>query len=411
VPARLASSIALPLLVATAIYLLVGASTGTRLGKTGDPSVFIVPGDQYAGNGDLLPPGTHIFEDSTGYDGQFFFYFAQDPLLTGTVATRDQLSSPHVDAVAYRYQRILLPVLGWLTSWGEPRVLKWTLPLINLLAVLGAGFLLARFLAARGRSPWLSLVYMTSVTVAVGVVFDLADPLAASLFVAGVVWWLDDRAAPAIAAFSACLLARELYLIPVATVVLLELIRGRRQALHWLVPLVVFGAWQAYLRLAFTARVTPAQAERPSIVPLLGAARKLRDVLNLDVLGSANWELLFVTLLLLIPLFFLVRSVALVVAARASRGFPDREQLLPVVGLATVAVLPFLTVALWGYIPSYARYGAPAAGMLVLVYAVSQDRVARLLMVALVALTLTNPVVALLPIKHGPVINAAELAP
>jgi hypothetical protein len=49
--------------------------------------------------------------------------------------------------------------------------------------------------------------------------------------------------------------------------------------------------------------------------------------------------------------------------------------------------------------------------MLVLVYAVSQDRVARLLMVALVALTLTNPVVALLPIKHGPVINSAELAP
>ena len=81
------------------------------------------------------------------------------------------------------------------------------------------------------------------------------------------------------------------------------------------------------------------------------------------------------------------------------------------VGLATVVVLPFLTVALWGYIPSYARYGAPAAGMLVLVYAVSQDRVARLLMVALVALTLTNPVVALLPIKHGPVVNAAELAP
>jgi hypothetical protein len=368
-----------PLLVALVAYLVIGASAGTQLGKTGDPSVFIVPGEQYA-NAELLPPDTYV-HPQTGYDGQLFFYLAQDPL-----------------------QRILLPALGWLTSWGNPSVLEWTLPLINLVAVLGAGFLLARFLAARGVSPWLSLVYMLSIGVSAGVVFDLADPLAASLFVAGVVWWLEDEPLPAIAALTACLLARELYVIPVAVVVALELLRHRRLA--WLLPLVVFGAWQIYLRLALASPVTPEEAERPSVVPLLGAYRKLREVLERDWLGAANWEVLFVLLLLLMPALFLVRSAGPVAEALRSRALPSRERLLPVVALASVATVPFLTVALWGYIPSYARYSAPAAGMLVLLYAVTRDRAARYLMVALMALTLTNPIVALFPISHGTAVEA-----
>ena len=218
---------------------MLGASVGTKIGKTGDPGALIVPGDMFA-SPELLPPDTYVYENSGGYDGQLFFYIAQDPLANGKVARRDQIDSPHVDAVAYRYQRILFPALGWLTSWGHPRVLEWTMPLINLLAVLGAGFLLARFLVARGHSPWLSLVYMLSLGVSVGVVFDLADPLAASLFVAGVVWWLEGRTAPAVVVLAACLLARETYVIPVFAIAALELLRSRRQGLVWLAPLLVW---------------------------------------------------------------------------------------------------------------------------------------------------------------------------
>ena len=226
------------------VYVVIGVSAGTKIGRTGDPAALIVPGDMFAAP-DLLPHDAYVYPHSTGYDGQLFFYLAQDPFLSGKVASRDQIMSPHIGWVAYRYQRILFPLLGWATSAGDPEVLQWTLPLINLLAVLGAGFLLARFLAARGRSPWLSLVYMLSLGVTIGFVFDVADPLAASLFVAGVIWWLDDRRWPAIAALTACLLARELYLIPVATVVALELLRHRGRAPAWLIPLAVFGAWQA----------------------------------------------------------------------------------------------------------------------------------------------------------------------
>jgi hypothetical protein len=295
------------------------------------------------------------------------------------------------------------------TSEGDPSVLQWTLPLINLAAVLAAGFLLARFLAARGRSPWISLVYMLSLGVTVGFRYDVADPLAASLLVAGVIWWLDGKEGAAIAALTACLLARETYVIPVAALVGLELLRRRGRAPAWLIPLAVFGAWQLYLRLALASPVTPDAAERPSAVPLLGAARKLREVLQTDWLGPANWEVLFVALMLLLPAYFLVRSISTADRAWRARWVPDRERLLPVVALASVATVPFLTVALWGYIPSYARYGAPAAGMLVLLYAVTRDRVAAYLMIALMALTLTNPVLALFPTSHAAQVEVPQL--
>ena len=389
-----------PLVVAFAVYLVVGASVGTQVGRTGDPAALIVPGQRWVAP-ELLPPNAHVFPGA-GYDGQFFFYLAQDPLLTGKVASRDKLTSEHVDAIAYRYQRILLPALGWLTSWGHPRLLEWTLPMINLFAVLGAGFLLARFLAARGRSPWLALVYMLSLGVLAGFANDLADPLAASLFVAAVVWWLEERPAAAIAALTGCLLARELYLIPVVAVIALELLRRRKAGIPWLIPLAVFGAWQIYLRAAMASPVVPEYAARPSPVPLLGAARKVKAVLGSDYVGAANWELLFVALLLLLALYFAVRSLPVLDWARRARALPDRERLLPLVALASVATVPFLTKELWNYIPSYARYGAPAAGMLVLLYAVSRDRPARALMLALMVLTLTNPVVALLPVSNGP---------
>lgn len=392
---RSAPAWAWPILAALLVYLVVCASVGTKVGRTGDPAAMIVPGAMFVDTA-LLPPNAYVFQGS-GYDGQFNFYLAQDPLLTGKAAHRNRKTAHDIDHIAYRYQRILLPALGWLTSWGHPRVLEWTLPMINLVAVLAAGFLLARFLALRGRSPWLSLVYMLSIGVVVGVTNDLADPLAASLFVAGAIWWVEERPALAIAALTACLLARELYLIPVASVIALELLLRRRRALAWLIPLVVFGAWQVYLRLALASPVVPSDAARPSPIPLLGAAQKIHAVLASDYIGPANWELLFVALMLAIPLYFVVRSLLVVGWARHARTLPTREGLLPVVALASVATVPFLTKDLWNYIPSYARYGAPAAGMLVLLYAVSRDRALRALMLALMLLTLTNPVVALLP--------------
>ena len=391
-------SLLLPLLFAGLAYGLIDYGVGLHAGRKGDPTYFIKAGRPFLAP-NLLPPDPFI-ESSTGYDGQFFFYLSQDPLLNGKAASRDAATSPHIDSVPYRYQRILLPGLGWLTSWGDPSVLQWTLPLINLIAVLAATYLLAGFLRARGRSPWIAVVFALSIGMVVGVVNDLSDPLAAALFVAGLVWWLERRTVPAVVVLAACLLARETYLLPVALICLSELVRTRgRGALPWLIPLGVFGVWQLYLRLALTGSPT-AGAAKPSIVPLLGAARKVREVLREDVLGAANWELLFIGLLLAIVAFFAVRSAEVTRAVLRTRSWPSREQLMPVVALATLVLVPFLTLELWRNTLSYTRYGAPAAGLLLLAYAIRHDRWSGGLLLSVAALSLTNPVVPLLPNKQ-----------
>jgi hypothetical protein len=261
-------SLVLPLLITVAVIGVMGYSNGRSVGRAGDPTYFIHAGQKYFAP-NLLPADPFV-ETDTGYDGQFFFYLAQDPLLNGKAASRDQGTSEHIDNVPYRYQRILLPVLGWVASaGGDPDLLQWTLPLINLLAVLGATFLLAQFLRARDLPAWVALAFPTSIGVLIGVFNDLSDPLAASLFVAGVVWWLDDRTRPALVALTGCLLARELYSIPVLVIGLVEVVRGGRRGLVWLLPTALLGVWQVVLRLMLTGSPTD-DAHKPSIVPLRG---------------------------------------------------------------------------------------------------------------------------------------------
>ncbi len=406
--ARLGRSLALPLLAVLIAYLVVGYSAGRPAGKAGDPSYFIHAGQNYLAP-DLLPEDSFI-DNENGYDGQFFFYIAQDLLLDGRAATRDQAQSDHIDNVPYRYQRILLPLAGWLTSAGDPDVLVWTLPLVNLLAVLGATFLLSRVLARHGRSPWIALGFALSLGVMVGVVNDLSDPLAASLLVAGVVWWLEGRTAPAVLALTAALLARELYVIPVVVIAAVELLRRPRSALPWFVPLGVLAAWQAYLRVALAAPPTDGAAS-PSLVPLLGAARKGGEVLNNDILGAANWELAFVGILLLTTLAFAVASAGPVARVIRERRIPSRAELVPVVALASLLLIPFLTQALWRNVPSYSRYAAPATGMLVLLHALRGTRWTAWLLAGFAALTVTNPVVAMLPTLHPFQVRPAPGAP
>jgi len=70
----------------------------------------------------------------------------------------------------------------------------------------------------------------------------------------------------------------------VASVIALELLLRRRRALAWLIPLVVFGAWQVYLRLALASPVVPSDAARPSPIPLFVATAPIdpKQVRNLQ---------------------------------------------------------------------------------------------------------------------------------
>ena len=180
-----------------------------------------------------------------------------------------------------------------------------------------------------------------SIGVLVGVFNDVSDPLAAALLVMGVIWWLDGRtAAAAIAALAACLLARELYMLPVAVLAVAELWSGRgAPASCGSIPLACSRPGRG-TSASPSRRAPPRAATARRAVPLRGMFQKARDVLREDVIGAANWEIAFLAFVLACWVYFAVRSLA---ALRRLDRAPSREELLPLVGLGALFLFPFLT--------------------------------------------------------------------
>ncbi len=397
---RLAHHAIAPVLVAAALYLLWGYSYGEQHQRAGDPGEFIHPGSAFGAPARILPRHVTVYPGS-GYDGQTVFYIALDPFLSKGY-------DRYLDQPAYRYQRIFLPMLGWLTSFGNPDVLKWSLPAINLLAILLSGFMLARFLAAKGRSVWWALAYMLSCGLAVAFLNDVNDALATSLLLTGVIFWLERRTATAVLFLSLTVLARETALPAVAVIALLEIYRFRRRALAWLIPVGVGLAWQAYVSTLF-AHDQFHNVGRPGLVPFAGAVDKLKAVANLDVVGAANWETMYVAMLV-------VASLLLILYAAKDlpqlRSHDDPPVILP--GFTYGVLVLFLSAGLWSDPSGFPRYAAPLAAFLVLDYAIARRRLPALLATAMLSLTFLNPLFALLPDKLGAVVqnpNAPAVSP
>ncbi len=123
-------------------------------------------------------------EDGTeGYDGQFNYYIALEPD-PDTVASR-------LDVPAYRYQRILYPILARVLGFADPAIIPWTLIGINLIAHTVGTALMAIYLTRRGLSGWYALSYGLWVGLVGPVGLDLSEALAYGLVVAA--WLLLDR--------------------------------------------------------------------------------------------------------------------------------------------------------------------------------------------------------------------------
>src|SRR5215216_5478354 len=91
------------LLSVVIVVLVYAAVLGTALAPAGfNPLVFARIGRDY--RAEQFWDQSPLVEEGAGYDGQFFYYIARDPLLRHADAAS-------FDVLHYRYQRILLPVL------------------------------------------------------------------------------------------------------------------------------------------------------------------------------------------------------------------------------------------------------------------------------------------------------------
>jgi hypothetical protein len=217
--------------------LVTGAYIGTRLiFNEFDPLALAEIGSRYA---QLDPTG------EPGYDGQFSFYVARDPV--------PRTVGPFLDVPAYRYQRILYPLLARALAFGRQAVIPWALIGVNWIAhglgTLGVCWILDR----RGHRPRYGLIYGLWVGLVAAVGLDLHEPLAYALVVCA--WVMKEKRHHHLFAFCLVLslFAKETTLLFWAAGVAATL-RDRAQRNAGAILLfggLMYAAWQVWLWQAF----------------------------------------------------------------------------------------------------------------------------------------------------------------
>ncbi len=313
-----------PWMVVLLLALVYVGLTLARYG--GDHLMFALVGTRYSR---FDPHGTQ------GYDGQFAYYIARDPL-GGWL---------HCDAPAYRYQRILYPLLAWALALGRPEMVGWTLIALNVAALAGGTYFTEQLLAVQGVSRWYALAYGLYGGLVAGLRLDLTEPLAYGLVQAGLWAWrrrgdkgTGGRGGGWLLALAA--LTKETALIATAGLLLyLALERRWREAMRLgLAVGVPFALWQTVLWVwlggpgvgAGGAMATPFEW-----LPFAGLGR----------VATVSWPVFWLLLAIEGPLFVLPTVWALIVSARdLLRG---RRHPWVTLLLLQAIVLPFLPFSTW----------------------------------------------------------------
>lgn len=160
----------------------------------------------------LLEKGENLQIYDAGYDGQFFYQIAFDPLLTdpGAITCTDQSC---MDYPAYRYRRIAFPLLANVVSAGDPGLFPMTMTYLILLSSFAGAFFLARVAQSHDRSPYFGLLYAIVPAVLFSLRFALPESIAAATLIACFYFFSRERYALSAVCSAFSLLTRETGLV------------------------------------------------------------------------------------------------------------------------------------------------------------------------------------------------------
>ncbi|MCI0520883.1 MAG: hypothetical protein L0Z70_11600 [Chloroflexi bacterium] len=196
-----------------------------------------------------------------GYDAQWYYAIALDPFG----------AAENLDMPAYRYQRILFPLLARVFSLGQTEGIPWAMLAINLLAGAGAAGLLAGMLRDRGASPWFGLVFPLSAGSLLAIRMDLLEPLALALGLAG--WLACERRKwlPAWLFFALAGLTKEAALVFPLAAAIGQFSQGdRRRALFLFSSAAAYIVWFLFLQWRLGTSAGAMLASTPEWIPFRG---------------------------------------------------------------------------------------------------------------------------------------------
>ncbi len=253
-----------PWLVVTFLCLLYVSVV--IIANKGDSLALVTIGTQFSEGIPEAQGGTE------GYDGQFGYYIARDP------AT----AAEFIDVPAYRFQRILLPGIGWTLSLGNATLIPWIFLIVGVISLAVGTGLLEYLLREHGVSRWYALAYGLTVGIFGSVRLSLPEPLAYALILGGIVLFRQERWWWSAILFALAALARETTLLIPAGLGLYLLMQRRWQKaiLFGAITLLPFAIWQGilYTQLgSFGIGSGGAQATGFEIIPFMGVIRIITE--------------------------------------------------------------------------------------------------------------------------------------
>lgn len=301
----------------------------------GDITRFILVGRHFA-TPSQLPRGVAV-APTYGYDGQFFYRLALNPVNFSHIAYGIRVDQP------YRYMRIGYPWLTWLVSFGQHVLVPVILVVINIVAIGAIGYLGGMFARQGGRHALAGLVLPAYFGLLTSLSRDTAEPLAAACLLGGLLAIRARRPVLAGLLLAYGALTRESVMVAVAAVAIVDFIgvirrrrsvRPGRDDLAWALPAAAFVAWQVVVRVAVGRFPLLVDANgntgSPFITPLKAVEHNLTHI-NLH--HFEQYDLWFTELAILILL-----AVAALLCLRSTDA-PVHERLALVLYMVEICVV------------------------------------------------------------------------
>jgi hypothetical protein len=258
--------------VVTGLAGLCFAGLRLAMAARGNVAAFAVVGADDA-HRRRLPHGVPVIPGA-GYDGEFYYRLALDPLAWGHWAFGITLDS------VYRIERISYPALAWLVAGGHRSFVPTTMILVNVAALGALGGFGAAFAREVGRPPIWGLVFAGYWGLLWSVARDLTEVVTAAAIVGGLVALRRRQPLLAALALSVAVLSRESVLVLLGALCVARLRKWvesgpSRLDLSWAIPALLFCAWQGAV-YAGTGELALAASRGSNVgVPFVGFARAL----------------------------------------------------------------------------------------------------------------------------------------
>lgn len=217
-------------------------------------------------------------------DPQSFRLVAEAPFGKGTQIESDPDVATH--GVAYRYGRILFPVLAWMLALGRSGLVPWSLPVVGALSFAACAAVAATLCRDVSQPCERGLVVAGVPTLLAATVLVYAEPLAMALMLGVFLTYLRERKGWSAVLAAGLVLSREVLVLALLPIAWSEWRSGHRSRLLLgaataLGPFAVWASW-VRIRVGEWPFLDPSESRR--------AAVGLPPAALLQVIREANGE-------------------------------------------------------------------------------------------------------------------------